>query len=269
MRMYAKIENASYWYEVDGEGEPVVLLHGFTGSTATWKDLAESLAVAYQVIRIDLPGHGRTKTPGGRSMDACIRDLKGLLESIGVDCFHLVGYSMGGRTALSFAANYPEMVETLVLESASPGLEDAEARRQRIIQDEKLAARIEQEGIPAFVDFWQDIPLFHTQKKLFPKRQEEIRRERLSQSPEGLAQSLRKVGTGSQPPMWSSLSRLDMPVLLLVGELDGKFVEINKKMQNELKTGKLIICEDAGHAIHVEKPELFDRMVMEFLKQST
>src|SRR5699024_1507643 len=89
-------------------------------------------------------------------------DLKEIFTQLGLTSINLLGYSMGGRTALSFAMFYPEMIQSLILESSSPGLKNATDRVKRMKHDEKLASRIERKGVEAFVDFWEDIPLFHT-----------------------------------------------------------------------------------------------------------
>ncbi|MFD1851187.1 2-succinyl-6-hydroxy-2,4-cyclohexadiene-1-carboxylate synthase [Oceanobacillus bengalensis] len=263
--MYFSINDAKYWYEIHGQGIPVVLLHGFTGSTTTWKNFINTVDKQFQIITIDLPGHGKTQTSESRTVEACCRDLKQLFAFLHLDAFHLVGYSMGGRTALSFAMLYPEGILSLILESASPGLANVAERVARVKNDEGLAKRIETEGLEAFVSFWENIPLFETQRNLPEEVQHSIRRERLSQSPNGLAMSLRFMGTGKQPSWWDKLEGFSAPVLLIVGEHDEKYVEINKKMQSRFISCKLIKCEDAGHAIHVEKPKIFGKLVTEFI----
>src|SRR5690625_2337524 len=96
--MYYTVKDATYWYEVYGEGEPVVLLHGFTGSTATWSECISNWKEQFQIIVVDLPGHGKTKTQSPRTMEACCADLNQLFTSLQLDSVHLAGYSMGGRT---------------------------------------------------------------------------------------------------------------------------------------------------------------------------
>ena len=264
-KLYHTIGQATYWYEVDGEGTPIVMLHGFTGSTKTWQHVKSAFGSGYQIIAIDLPGHGKTQASHVRTMEMCCTDLHALFQFLGLEKIHLVGYSMGGRTALSYALNYPAMIQSLILESASPGIADESERRLRMEADEKLAERIERDGVQAFVDYWQDIPLFVSQKSLPSKVQEDIRRERLSQTTEGLAQSLRAMGTGAQEPWWSHLESFECPVKLIVGELDPKFIAMNKKMQKHLKSSKMNICDNAGHAVHVEKPEIFGKLVRKFI----
>src|SRR5699024_9881620 len=101
------------WYELNGSGPAVMLLHGFTGSTKTWSPFVNQWKEAFQLLTIDLPGHGKTKTKTGRTMEACCAELKQLCDHLGIKAVHLVGYSMGGRMALSFAMMYPDMVESI------------------------------------------------------------------------------------------------------------------------------------------------------------
>lgn len=173
-----------------------------------------------------------------------------------VEKVHLVGYSLGGRTALSFAMLHPERVVSLTLESASPGLDDEDQRLGRRHRDEKLASWIKANGIHAFVNYWEELPLFSTQATLPEDVQQRIRSERLSQTAEGVAQSLLTMGTGVQPSWWGNLSSLHLPVLLLAGEQDAKFIAINRAMDEHLPVSHLHIVENAGHAIHVEQPNI-------------
>lgn len=263
--MRAEIRDASYWYEVYGEGETIVLLHGFTGSTKTWSTFIDTYQSQFKIIVIDLPGHGKTVTPSIISMEQCCHDIHAILTEIGVEAFHLVGYSMGGRTALSYCMLYPDRIKSLVLESASPGLKTKEERNTRIANDEKLARMIEQDGIEAFINFWENIPLFQSQQKLSVAKKEALRIERLSHTKEGLIISLKGMGTGSQTSWWNALSKFEKPVLLLVGEMDKKFMNINKEMNKVFQNSDILVCNNVGHAIHVEVPEFFGKIVEEFV----
>lgn len=263
--MYYTTQDATYWYEIHGAGVPLVMLHGFTGSTATWKQFINTYKGKLQIITIDLPGHGKTSTASSRSMVACCQDLKALFHYLQLDTFHLLGYSMGGRTALSYAMIYPEQVQSLVLESASPGLATSEEQRNRADKDEKIARRIETEGLNAFVDFWEEIPLFASQKHLSESIQQAVRSERLDQTEQGLASSLRSMGTGKQPSWWVKLYQLTIPVLLLAGSYDHKFIQMNQAMNKRLPTSTFETIEQAGHAIHVEQSDIFGKIVMAFI----
>lgn len=244
----------------------LVLLHGFTGSTETWRETVSFLPWSIKVVAVDLTGHGLTDAPSNPerySMEEQISDLDLLFTELGIERFSLLGYSMGGRIALSYALQYPERVEGLILESSSPGLEDEEEQIQRANADNSLADRIESEGLEAFVDFWEAVPLFESQKTLSAEKRKAIREERLSQKPIGLANSLRGIGTGRQPSNWRRLNLLQLPVLLMVGEWDIKFRNIAEEMQKRLPTAKIETVREAGHAIHVEKPEQFATIITE------
>lgn len=262
--MLFTIEGSSYSYERIGKGDPVLLLHGFTGSKENWNSLGEALSENYQVIKIDLPGHGKTKSEAV-SMEQCCHHLKEFLKYIKVEEAHVIGYSMGGRLALSFAMTFPEFVKSLVLESSSPGLQSAEERKQRQDRDEKLAQRILNEGVESFVQFWENIPLFDTQKSLPSAVRQEIQQERLSQQAQGLADSLRFMGTGSQASWWKDLKQVKIPSLLLVGELDPKFVKIGQEMNENMSQSEIIIFKGVGHSIHVEAEDQFNEKVKHFL----
>ena len=248
----------------------IVFLHGFTGSKNTWAEIINLLNGSYHTIAIDLMGHGETSMPqdfNRYSMDNQIADLYTLLNKLDISQFTLVGYSMGGRIALSYTISYPEHVTSLVLESSTPGLKTDRERKERVKKDKLLAQKIRREGIAQFVNFWESIPLFNSQKKLSKERQQIIRDERLEQREVGLANSLLGIGTGSQPSYWPMLKEINCPVFLITGEVDKKFVNIAQEMIKILRFPKHRIVKDAGHAIHVEKPTIFATMIEEHVQE--
>ena len=246
----------------------LVCLHGFTGTSSTWKDLFEHFRGKYNVVAIDLTGHGRTTSPIDAiryTMVEQVADLEALFNEMALTNFTLIGYSMGGRIAIAYTHTYPHRVASLILESASPGLKSEQARIERKAADAQLAKQIQAEGILAFVDFWQEVPLFNSQKKMPRTKQVEVRKERLSQDTVGLANSLLGIGTGSQRSYWDDLSMIHIPVLLLTGEIDKKFVNIAREMKEVFPQAEHITVKDTGHAIHVEKPTVFATMVEEHM----
>ena len=249
--------------------ETMVFLHGFTGSTKTWEPIIECLPSTVRCIAVDLMGHGKTEAPQQSEryqMPEQVLDLHTLFVSLQVSDFTLVGYSMGGRIALAYALQYPEHVKRLVLESASPGLQSETEQLTRIQADDLLANKIAQQGLPAFIDFWQDIPLFQSQKNLPEINRRAIRQERLQQSSLGLVNSLKGIGTGRQPSFWCQLSELNMPVTFITGELDQKFYLIAQQMKNRIANSQHIEVLAVGHAIHVENPVQFATIIMEQMK---
>jgi 2-succinyl-6-hydroxy-2,4-cyclohexadiene-1-carboxylate synthase len=250
--------------EIVGSGSPLVVLHGFTGAASNWQPFFKSWGQHFEVIAPDLIGHGKTDAPTDAeryTMDQGAKDLADLLSHLGVKRAHVLGYSMGGRLALTFAVRYPDCTSSLILESSSPGLMTEQERQDRIERDEKLADRIEQYGVEAFVNEWEKLPLFSTQTK---EVRERLRMQRLDNSACGLANSLRGMGTGAQTPLWGELDTLKIPVRLVVGERDRKFCNIAEDMGRRLPNAEIVKAQHAGHAVHVEQSRFFGKMVVEF-----
>jgi len=246
----------------------IVLLHGFTGSSANWAEHAARFqAASLRVLTPDLPGHGTNlpADPDDYTMEAAAAQIAGLLKREETGPVHLLGYSMGGRLALYFALHYPQKVRSLILESASPGLATAQERAARRASDNALADRIEREGIPAFVAFWESLPLWKSQEKLPAEVRLWLHEKRLQNDPRGLAESLRRMGTGVQPSRWERLGELAMPVLLMAGAEDEKFVAINRQMATVNPHARLVIVPGAGHTIHLEQPDHFRQEVNGFI----
>jgi 2-succinyl-6-hydroxy-2,4-cyclohexadiene-1-carboxylate synthase len=253
-----EIEPARYHLLDAGHGEPLLLLHGFTGSAQSWSHVISALVERNHVLAPDLPGHGLTETPNEPSAYAISRvaaDLAGLLDRLSIPSAHVLGYSMGGRLALAFAVLFPQRVNRLTLESASPGLASADERAARAAADEALAARIECDGVACFVDEWERLPLFSSQASLPETIRDRLRAQRLSNRADGLALSLRGMGTGAQPSYWEALPALSMPVRLLAGALDSKFVATAWQMHAAITHSTLAIVPAAGHTIHLEQPD--------------
>lgn len=270
--MNIHVNGIHYHVEIAGTGDPVLLLHGFTGDGSTWKNLVQRLKPKYQLIVIDIIGHGQTtcSTDLNRyDMCSVVEDLHHILNQLHIETTHLLGYSMGGRLALSFATTYPNKVLSLMIESATPGLKTEAERVQRQIADQKLAQMIIENGIERFIDYWENIPLFVTQKALAPLVREEIRKQRLNNQVLGLANSLLGMGTGKQSSLWNQLDRLLCHCLLIVGGKDQKFCLIANEMETKLKYVTKVVVEKTGHAVHVENPEKFGTIIEKFLSASS
>ena len=258
-----------YAVEEAGAGEPLVLLHGFTGRAANWRPLLTRLAEQWRVIAIDLPGHGDSDAPAAVArykMRYVAADLAALLTRRDAAPAHWLGYSMGGRLALYTAVTHPGVVRSLILESATAGLPNAAERQARRAADEALAARIERDGIAAFVAEWERQPLFAGVARLPNEARAALHDQRLANSPLGLANSLRGMGTGAQPPLWSRLATMAAPTLLIAGELDAKFVALNERLAATIPGARLRLMADAGHTVHLEQPEAFVAEVIGFLE---
>ena len=209
-----------------------ILLHGFTGGPRSFGD--QDAAVP------ELPGHGAA--PPATSWDDALASLERLLDAgpaiVG-------GYSMGARLALALALRRPASVARLILESGSPGIEDDSERANRRARDEELATLLEREGVAAFLRVWEANPILAGQPH------EALRPERMRNSAAGLASALRHLGQGAQPSLWDAQPLLRVPVLLVAGALDAKYVALAQRMQGLLPHAQMNIVEGAGHAPHL------------------
>ena len=233
--------------ERSGEGPTLVLVHGFTQTRRCWGPEADALAADHEVVRVDAPGHGRSA-----DVRAGLRDGARLIGEQGGRATYL-GYSMGARFCLHVALTRRDLVRGLVLLSGTAGIEDADERAARREEDVRTAARIEREGLEPFLDAWLAQPLFAG----LPAERS-FRQARLENTAAGLRSSLEQAGTGSQEPSWHDLQRLEVPVLILAGARDAKFVALAERMAREIGgNATLALIEGAGHAAHLEQPDRF------------
>jgi 2-succinyl-6-hydroxy-2,4-cyclohexadiene-1-carboxylate synthase len=255
-----------------GTGTPLVLLHGFTGSGRSMASLAEAFEGEYETVMPDLPGHGLSVGSArttGYDFDRSVDALVAAVESAGVLRGHWLGYSMGARLALACAVRHPGHVASLVLIAGRAGIADPAERASRRAADERLAARIEAIGIEAFVDEWLAQPLFATLHKLGPGFLAAQRAARLANDPFELAASLRGLGPAAQPPLFDQLPRVTVPVLLVVGALDTRFVAVAHDLARRLPHAEVCEIADAGHAVHVEQPAALVGAVHDFLRRAS
>lgn len=256
---------------VTGTGPAVLLLHGFTGTAATWTAVVETLAGQRRVIAPDLLGHGRSSAPGDPDRYALERqadDLVALLGILDAGPADVVGYSMGARLALQLVIDHPAVVRSLVLESPAAGIPDPGERARRRAADERLADRLEEQGLEAFVDAWESQPLFASQAGLSVETRQRLRAERLMHDPRGLAASLRGAGQGAMTPLQPRLGDIGCPVLIIAGALDPVGQARARSVAGAIAEARFELVERAGHAPHLEQPEVFSDLLDRFLATS-
>ncbi len=252
-----------------GDGTPIFVLHGFTGSAATMAPLAAELGPG-PVIGLDLPGHGRSPSPDPEDPSWSVEGHADLvarrIRDLSPGPVGLVGYSFGGRVALTVTRHHPEVVAALVTVGASPGIPDPGERARRRESDEGLARLIEDRGLTAFVDHWMGLPMWESLRRRRGERWwEESRRQRLDNRPGGLATSLRRAGTGSMAPLAEHLDRMSTPTLLLAGAEDHRYVDLAGETAAALPGGWAMTIPHSGHAAHLEQPALCAAAIRCFL----
>ncbi len=239
-----------------GTGERLVFVHGFTQTRDSWRAIAQKLSADNEVVLVDAPNHGDSS-----DISLNLETGANAIIEVGGDATY-IGYSLGGRLCLTAALSNTEKVKRLVLISATAGIENSSERHGRIASDEQLATRITQIGVSAFIDEWLAMPLFSGLT-----HQTNQRELRLNNTAIALASSLRLCGAGKQQPTWSRLAELKMPVLLIAGERDTKFVELATRMAESIGShAQLKIIADCGHTPHLEQPDQFLKLIRSFLK---
>lgn len=269
------IDNLNFNLEYDKSDfvtkTPIIFLHGFTGNLNDWKFVDKKLNNNFSPIFIDLIGHGNSSSPDDAELFTSkmqIKFLKIILQELNLEKVILVGYSMGGRLAIDFSHTFPENVKALVLESASFGLENEGEKEERIQNDSRLAEQIENSTIEEFINYWENIPLFDSQKNLPDQVLEEIKKEKIkSNNPVGLKNSLLGFSTGRMKNYFMLISNFNFPILLIYGELDKKFVNIAKRINPLIKNSEMKIVKNAGHNLHLEKPGEFLKLLDTFLSK--
>lgn len=237
------------------------MVHGFTQTGRSWDPVAERLAArlgAVELVAPDLPGHG-----SGGEVPA---DTAGAARMVGERGGHgvYVGYSLGGRVALQVALERPDLVERLVLVSATAGIEDDEVRAERRAADEELAQFLESRGVDAFLERWLSQDMFAT---LAPSAADLAARR--GNTAAGLAAALRHLGQGSFTPVWARLAELAVPVLVVAGEHDDAYCREAMKIAAWIgEPAAMALVPGAGHACHLEQPDLFADLVVQFLELS-
>jgi 2-succinyl-6-hydroxy-2,4-cyclohexadiene-1-carboxylate synthase len=269
-----------------GRGRPVLFLHGFSGSGRSWAGIA-GLGRRFRAIVPDLPGHGgtgwqvdeATASAGSReasrpaddrpraSVERTADDLAHIMARLGATRVDVVGYSLGARVGLRLAIARPEVVRRLVLEAPSAGIADAAARAARVAADAERARLAVTEGIEAFATRWEAQPVLAGEMALAPEtraRQAAIRR---ANTPLGLAASLVYGGQGAMEPLDRRLAAVASPTLVVVGTDDPARARA-EVVAAGIPGARLALVDGAGHAPHLERPERFHALVLDFLTET-
>jgi len=220
----------------------VVFVPGFMQRGGAWEAVAREVGESYLTLCLDF----RTWTFEDR-----VNELLDAAEPGSA----VVGYSLGGRIALEAARREPRRFAAVALVGATPGIEDADERRERAEADDRLAAWMEEATIDQVVARWERQPIFATQPAELVEAQ---RPGRLSHDPVELATLLRSASPGRIPHHWE---RLPVPLLAVAGERDERYAVIAKRI------GRARLVPGAGHAAHLEQPAAVAALLREFLDE--
>jgi 2-succinyl-6-hydroxy-2,4-cyclohexadiene-1-carboxylate synthase len=238
----------------DPSNESLTLIHGFLGSNRDWEETLDSLKENYHCIAIELPSHGDSRPGSNNSTDSMANSVFEILKGIGVNSSTILGYSLGGRVALSLYKNYPQAVNALILESTSPGLKTEAESQQRIIEDKKWATLLS-ENPEDFLKNWETQSLFSNKFETNIKRS-------IKNSDE-----LSKFLLESSPAL--NISNWDLYIkvntLFITGEHDKKYYEIINQFRKHQPNSEHTVISNAFHNTHLDNTKEFNKTVNNFL----
>ena len=252
----ARINGIELYYESHGEGPAVIMAHGAGGNHLSWWQQVPVLSQHFRCVTFDHRGFGSSHDqPQGPGANNFIEDLRQLLDHLGIERTALVAQSMGGWTSLGFASKYPERVSALALCDTTAGIDDAEVAR-------------EMKSLQADMPRELTIVLQRAYSAAFPQREPSkcFLYQQISalnvHVPSDLLAKLMAMRHRVEP-----LIEKKVPTMLLVGEEDAltpaKTMEL---MARRIPHAKFVKVTGAGHSVYFEKPDEFNRIVLDFLK---
>ena len=263
--MDIKVRGTSYHvktYQKNANLPTLVILHGFLGSGKAFKPLIQSLTPFCNPVTIDLLGHGNTKGAELHYRFSTKEQVADLVKLIGEQLrapLFLYGYSMGARLALHIALSRPDLLEGLILESGTFGIEHETERQARQSHDASLADQIVG-NYRSFLMSWRDKPLFQSGSNFEFLTQIQDR-----QNPVWMSNTLLGFGTGTMPCVRLQLPNLTSPTQLIVGELDSKFVRINQILKKEIPDSYFAIVPNSNHRVHLDQPAKCAHLIKDFI----
>ena len=262
----APVNGVNLYYEEHGDGFPLVFSHEFAGDYRSWNQQVNFFARRYRVIAYNARGYPPSDVPTSiddYTQSHSVDDLKGLLDHLGIGLAHIAGLSMGGNVALNFGLTYPDMARSLVVAGTGAGSTDPEAFRVNV---NARADAMREGGMEAMDDYANS----NTRAQLLRKDPlgfEEFRRGLMEHSPLGSALTFAGV-QGRRPTIFALEDRmkaLRVPTLIMTGDEDEPCIETSVFMKRSIPKSGLAVLPQSGHAINLEEPELFNRIVFDFL----
>jgi pimeloyl-ACP methyl ester carboxylesterase len=252
---YAELPGVRLWYkDMGGSGVPVVFLHSNTGSSQNWEHQIPAFAAAgYRLIGYDRRGWGRSMAEPGAPPGTAADDLRALMKFLGIDRFHLIGTAGGGFVALDYALSFPEQLRSLVVANSIGGVQDEEylelGRRLRPPQFDALPPELRELG-----------PSYRAADAAGTRRWVDL--EHMSRQSGAAAQPYRNRMT------FSVLESIKVPTLLITGDADMYAPPpVLRMFTSRIKGSESLVIPEAGHSAYWEKPEVFNRAVLEFLRK--
>jgi len=254
----AEVNRTSLYYEIMGEGQPIILIHGGLLDSRMWDGQFQKFANNYRVIRYDIRGHGKSALPKGKYSH--VKDLENLFKFLDIERAHIIGLSLGGTIAIDFALEHPEKVSSLILTSTAPmgfRIENQELTKKTLA----IYEAANNHRIQDAVEMWLNHPVFGTIKPRLKRKVHQMLMDNIK------SWTLPKDNMiWASPPAAQRLSKIKTSTLILVGGQDVTDVMAAADLlENGIGVAIKMVIADAGHHINIEKPRQFNNIVLDFL----
>lgn len=262
----AMVNKVNFYYEISGEGFPLVFCHEFAGDFRSWESQVRFFRKRYKVITYNARGYPPSDVPndiGMYSQEQAVEDLFGLLNYLNINRAHIVGLSMGGNVALNFGIKYPNMTESLIIAGTGTGSTKPRLFKKNL---ERFAQSMDSEGMQGMSDYVNGPTRVQLLRK-DPDSWREFHTQFFQHSSLGSAMTFRGV-QGKRLPIFSlesELRSLSAPTLIMFGDEDEPCIEPGIFMKKYIPSSGLVVFPQSGHAINLEEPDLFNRTIQEFL----
>ena len=262
-------DGVEIYYQIAGEGYPLVLAHEFAGDITSWEPQVNYFSRRYQVITYCHRGYPPSevpKDPAAYSQDLQVEDLARLLRHLGIEQAHIGGLSMGGTLTVGFAIAYPEMCRSLVIASAGAG-SDSSDREQLVALWQSLSESMITEGMEKFADGYARGAERVQFLRKDPLGWAKFHAGLAAHSAQGSSLTFRGVQMKRKTiyQLEEEMKNIRIPTLVMIGDEDGPCVEPAIFMKRNIPGAGLAVFPQSGHTINLEEPDLYNRTVSDFL----
>ncbi|GMO20988.1 alpha/beta fold hydrolase [Bradyrhizobium sp. TM233] len=244
-------DGVNIYYEVHGDGPPLLLTHGYSSTSAMWQGQVDALAKDHKLILWDMRGHGQSDypdDPSAYSEALTVGDMAAILDAVGAERAIIGGLSLGGYMSLAFYRTHPERARALLIIDTGPGFKKDDAREAWNARALATADRLDREGLEVL---------------------KSATRERATAShhnARGLALAARGMLTQRDARVIELLPDIKVPCLIVVGADDTPFLAATNYMAAKIPGAQKVVIPAAGHAVNIDQPKAFVDAVAPFLK---
>ena len=264
-------DGVKLYYEEVGSGDPIVFVHEFAGDWRSYETQLRFFSRRYRCIAFNARGYPPSDVPDDwqrYSQERARDDIRDVLDGLKLQQAHIVGISMGGFATLHFGLQYPQRATSLVV--AGCGYGAAPDKRQQFQEETaRTAQQIADKGMAEVAKTYGAGPTRVQYQNKDPRGYAEFMQQLSEHSTLGAANTMRGV-QGRRPSLWELVDRmkkLEVPTLVATGDEDEPCLEPGLLMKRAIPTAALIVFPNTGHALNIEEPDLFNRVLADFFHQ--